>query len=485
MKDTPLEASASRQIHLDIERLAEITISGGAQDARDEVARLQKRWLAEAEPALERANAVTLDHLAHLAAGAAQQLQEIAEACRAAAQLDQRVADQPDWAGLRAERQRELTAAEDVLGTADRRALERSAGKLGMQGAADAEARLEALRAERGKLAEAERKLEGERATATARSAEKRNTLAAASEEMLKAQSGLEGEWKARLQQTLARQTALQSERAANQKELAALATETDQSLTAAKKAFEMAERLRAAAEAEHRKLVEELRAAEKRQATAEGEIKMRREAAARLDEAGARAAVERTEGELQQAPEPPTAITDTMLGEARDGVQAARDALRGIEDEIQGKRGALEHVGGEVARQRLDAAQEAVRIARESERQQEMDYAAWNLLRDTLLEAEREEGVHLGRAWRTRLRGASANSPSGATARWRWARTWKRTPLPRPAMRARWPHYRWARAISSPPFSGCRWRSSYAAPCCWTTSLRKATRREWRGCGS
>jgi uncharacterized protein YhaN len=87
------------------------------------------------------------------------------------------------------------------------------------------------------------------------------------------------------------------------------------------------------------------------------------------------------------------------MLAQARESVQAARDELRRIEDEIQAKRGALQHVGGDVARQRFEAAQEALKAAREQERLKEIDYAAWELLRTTLLQAEQEEGVHLGRA--------------------------------------------------------------------------------------
>jgi uncharacterized protein YhaN len=102
---------------------------------------------------------------------------------------------------------------------------------------------------------------------------------------------------------------------------------------------------------------------------------------------------------ELLQAPAPPQTVTIEMLEEARAEVQKACDELRDIEDAIQGKRGALQHVGGEVAKQKADAAQEALRIARDEERDKEIDYAAWDLLRTTMLEAEREEGVHLGRA--------------------------------------------------------------------------------------
>ena len=44
--------------------------------------------------------------------------------------------------------------------------------------------------------------------------------------------------------------------------------------------------------------------------------------------------------------------ITEDMLANARKAVQSARNHLREVEDDIQAKRGALEHVGGDVAKQ-------------------------------------------------------------------------------------------------------------------------------------
>jgi uncharacterized protein YhaN len=144
---------------------------------------------------------------------------------------------------------------------------------------------------------------------------------------------------------------------------------------------------------------LEELRIADKQQATTEGELNMRRQTAAKLDEVEARAAVARVEAELQEAPVPVYEISDEMLQDARETVATAQAELRKIEDDIQSKRGALQHVGGEVARQRAEEAQEAVKLAREREHVLETDYSAWELLRATLRDAEQEEGVHLGRA--------------------------------------------------------------------------------------
>jgi hypothetical protein len=334
-----------------------------------------------------------------MVAEATQRSQQIQESRRAAAQLEQRVADQPDWAGLRTQCQHELETAEAVLGQADRTATEVMARQLGIVDLAIAESLLEVQRAERGKLVEADRKLEGELAAARIRSVENQKTLAAAREQLRVTRSNAEEDWEERLPEVVARQAEIQRQLTGIQKELETLTADSDHAVTAAKLAFGNAERGRSAAHAECAKAAEALRVGERLLATAEGEIQMRREVATKLDEGAARAAVEEVESELRLAPAPPQQVTDEMLAEVRARVQSARDEMRRVEDQIHGKRGALQHVGGEVAKQKAETAQEALKAAREREQFLEIDYAAWDLLRSTLLDAEREEGVHLGRA--------------------------------------------------------------------------------------
>ena len=108
--------------------------------------------------------------------------------------------------------------------------------------------------------------------------------------------------------------------------------------------------------------------------------------------------AIVATETELAAVPEPPREITEAMLVSLRSIADSAQERLRDTEGAITEKRGALKHVGGQVAREHLEGAQEALALLREKERDLETDYNAWALLRDTLLEAEQQEGVHLGR---------------------------------------------------------------------------------------
>jgi hypothetical protein len=397
---TLLETSASREIHLDIEDLAEITFSGGAQDSRDVLQRLQNRWLVEAEPVLGLAKVANLDELVNIVASVEQQSNEIQEANRAASQLEQRAADQPDWSGALAQRRLELASADDALGATDRRELEAAAHQLGINlNAAELDRQLAVVREGQVETAEVERKLNGDIIAARAKSLETRKSLTVANDDLLKAQSFIEGESEQALQQATQRQSTLQAELDTVLAELKTLADEEDTTIALARQALTAAEELRLRVESEHTKSEEDLRAAENNCIACQREVELRRETVMQLDKKAARDAVDEVEAELRLVPTPPHEVSDQILAEARKAVQDALGELKKIEDDIQAKRGALQHVGGDVAKQRAEGAEEALRLAREQEHATEADYAAWELLRNTLREAEQDEGVHLGRA--------------------------------------------------------------------------------------
>jgi hypothetical protein len=72
---------------------------------------------------------------------------------------------------------------------------------------------------------------------------------------------------------------------------------------------------------------------------------------------------------------------------------------LRDADEEVARARGALEQVGGAVARQRLREVEEAHATAVDRERELHIEYDAWQLLVDVLRDSERTEGSHLGKA--------------------------------------------------------------------------------------
>ena len=72
---------------------------------------------------------------------------------------------------------------------------------------------------------------------------------------------------------------------------------------------------------------------------------------------------------------------------------------IEGIERDIQRAHGALEQVGGAVARERLRDATEAFELAERQERETEAEYEAWRLLLDQMKEADAAQASNLGQA--------------------------------------------------------------------------------------
>jgi uncharacterized protein YhaN len=72
---------------------------------------------------------------------------------------------------------------------------------------------------------------------------------------------------------------------------------------------------------------------------------------------------------------------------------------LEANEREIQRAHGALEQVGGAVARERLRDATEAFEMAERHEREIEADYEAWKLLLEKMKEADAAQASNLGQA--------------------------------------------------------------------------------------
>jgi hypothetical protein len=396
---SPLEVNASREISFDIEDLVEVVVSGGVQDARDALVALEKRWTTEAQPALIQANAANLEQLAAMVAVNLQRSNEIAEKEQIASQLDQRVADQPDWAGTLAQRRIELAAAEEFLKGVDRKAVERAASQLAFRDPAEVENRLVAVRDERVKLAVAQTTLNVELAKAKTKAEETQRSLTAARENLAKASSLIDGDAQEVLLRVVEKQGGVDAERTSIQRELAALAKEVDKTTTDAQEALQAAERLAVQAEQDKIQFDEELSKTEKELSALRREVELRRDSVGRHDEKGARDAFGEVERELSLVPEPPYEITDEAVADARQQVQAAVDEFNKIDDEVLAKKGALQHIGGDVAKQRAQGAAEAVALAHEQEHALEDDYNAWELLRSTLKEAEQEEGVHLGKA--------------------------------------------------------------------------------------
>jgi hypothetical protein len=112
--------------------------------------------------------------------------------------------------------------------------------------------------------------------------------------------------------------------------------------------------------------------------------------AAARLQEAIASHAA---------LPVPERVVSDEEVSTTRNAVAAIRLELDGIEREILRAHGALEQVGGSVARERLRDAIEAFELAARQEREIEAEYEAWKLLLEQMKDADAAQASNLGQA--------------------------------------------------------------------------------------
>ena len=393
------EAGARRQMQLDIEGVAEITISGGAADARQDAERLERLWAIEAGPALQAAGAATLEDLGRMVGEAAARDTEIRSARQEAAQLEQRAADQADWAGLLAEGQREVAAAEVELVGSDRAKLEKAAAKLEIKAASDIDKRSTALRESLERIAREEKPLDSEVSAANTRTVERQKALDEAGGELKRVCAGIEGDWQDALKQALGRQVEVRKELDGLERELEHLTTADDESVVAARKTLthcqQELDKAGVASEAAEKNLNE----ATLMHATNSGALQTRRDNVAKLDEKAARDVLRQVESELQGAPSAGQVVNDAVLSEARNLLADAASQLKDIDGKIREKRGALQQVGGEVARQRAEDAGTELQSAKDRAQEVELEFNAWELLRKTLRDAEQEEGTHLGHA--------------------------------------------------------------------------------------
>jgi hypothetical protein len=97
--------------------------------------------------------------------------------------------------------------------------------------------------------------------------------------------------------------------------------------------------------------------------------------------------------------PIPDRTVTEEEVSAARAIAVGLKLDLEATERDIQRAHGALEQVGGAVARERLRDATEAFELAERQEREIEEEYEAWKLLLDQMKEADAAQASNLGQA--------------------------------------------------------------------------------------
>jgi hypothetical protein len=395
--DELLEIEADAEVDVDLADVATVRIRGGRREAQHTMELLEERWEREVTPHLATTNVKDLDALAakveeartldarivakdaeleslriHLEslAGSADSLREASERAKTAraalgdVSLDALASDLATLGAnptdtLRKRRQQLSTAVEAARAVAiQSRTNHTLADERGRSSKAALDAavvaRDAALAAFTGGV---------EVALSAARA-----SFAAASEEQKKLATEV-----AELESTVAGEAA----------RIEAAVSSTRLAMEHARTAAESAQEAQKKAIAEHASQVgrlEELRRQRDSQDLAAAENRLR-EAADRL------AAV----------PIPERMVTDLEVTAARNAEASARADLERIVGEIHKTHGALEQVGGSVARERLRDAIEAFELAERHEREIEAEYDAWLLLLEQMKEADAAQATNLG----------------------------------------------------------------------------------------
>lgn len=131
------------------------------------------------------------------------------------------------------------------------------------------------------------------------------------------------------------------------------------------------------------------------------GEARVRREAAEAEDLDEATSVVETLVRERAALPLPENVAeaNEEIRQAAAHRLDEAERRLGGVRAELHTAEGALAHVGGEVVRERREGALAALNRFRDAERNLELEYKAWQLLLETLKDAERSQATHLGQS--------------------------------------------------------------------------------------
>lgn len=395
----PLDAEAATELEVQVGDVATVHVRGGRRDARENARMLEDRWAQEVAPHLAAAGVEDLEALDAKVVEALDLDAKITSSRRDTDTLRERLAPLEGAAAAREAAMTRLGEARAALVGVDLRTLAADLDALGNDPAA-------ALRARRQRASddvEAARATANQAATARAladdrvRTSRERFDAAATARDAAIARfpSGLATVAEAAQVAFRAANTELQTvtaDLASLQGTIDARSRRLENAVSSARDA---AARVRIALEAAE---VEHTKALTAHAAAAGGLAELRRQLATE-DRVGAENAVRAAAEALAALPVPTRPLAAGELEAAHGFVARAKRELDETDREIQRTQGALEQVGGAVARERLRDAVEAFELAERHERELEADYEAWRMLLDQMKEADAAQASNLGQA--------------------------------------------------------------------------------------
>ena len=393
----PVEFEANSAIDIGIGDVAQVRIRGGRRDAQETVRSLEKRWEDEVVPHLAASGATDLDSLS----AKFQEAQALdADVKVRNSELESRrvqLASLVDSGEKLSQASSRLEVARTALGDVSLGSLTSEVVTLGSDPITELRARrqklvasLEAARASASKAA-TDLTLSEERSRTSKASLD--GAIVARDGELARFSEGLSSELAAA--QTAA--SAASREQAIIAADLESLQRTITEQLARVDAALSGARASVARAQAQL-ELTEGARTTALKEHAAEGgrlETLQKQRESQDLEKAHAK---HREVSDRHSAlPVPSEMVTEVDVAAARNAAEAAKADLERVIGDIHKAQGALEQVGGAVARERLRDTVEAYDLAEHHERDLEAEYDAWLLLLQQMKEADAAQASNLG----------------------------------------------------------------------------------------
>jgi len=386
---------AERELRIELLGVGTIQIHGGAKDARDRFAQARQRHETLVMPLLVRVGAKDLDGLTQTRARADERLREAADLERDADVLERQAEAKRALAEALADRLAREQALEVKVGQPSPQVLQvaRAHDLEGLQRLLDeGRASLESLRREERRQHESESGVLGNLQAARERlHLAQREADTAAPNPDLGPPERAHQEAERALAEARAERTRAEAAIADRGTALRDAARQAQAAVVEAEHRLEQATREAAALRQRHGQASEVL-------ATRRGMLTVREDQLRSADAQGATQALDDANAALAGLPEPSELVDEAVLEAAQANFDRVEAELEIVETEFRNVEGKMQLIGGQVVQERADLAHDALQTAVREEDELRLEYDAWQVLLDTLREAESEEGQHLGR---------------------------------------------------------------------------------------
>ena len=395
----PLEIEANAEVEVVIGDVATVHVRGGRREAQEKARNLENRWSQEVEPQVVAAGVADLDGLDAKIAEAQELDAGIKTKDSELESLRGQIAALAGAAAALREASDRAAACRESLGDVG---LDTLAGDLKTLGA-DAIAGLRKRRQDLSKQAEAARANASQAANARTLADERTRNFTLALDAAIAARDLALVAFPEGVDAALAADRAALAASSAEKETVAAEFASLERTIEERKNHIDAAVSGARTKAAQAKIAVEtaqgQLTAARTNHALQDGrliELRKRRDAENLV---AAETRHHEATGLHGAMPVPERIVTDDEVSAAQHTAAGIKLELEGIERDIQRAHGALEQVGGAVARERLRDATEAFELAERQEREIEAEYEAWRLLLDQMKEADAAQASNLGQA--------------------------------------------------------------------------------------